>query len=246
MKNILFIFLLITLNSYIYDKIENFQLSADKEIEKEKPGLSKTISIKYFQKKILTFENKTKNAQLQVNIHSINCNIEVEPKENINNKINFNTYSIIINPAYQNITIEPILDEVDGEYIENYNQKNCYLSINSYYLNNSQPNLKIENKEENIIYFNHQKKFQISYEIKNITIENFFLMNLRFEDCQFSIDISYYINNHIKSTSKQANDSINIYLNSDFLLKNDKSVEAIGKMVQYILIFQIKLRINQV
>ena len=122
---------------------------------------------------------------MQVNIHSINCNIEVEPKENINNKINFNTYSIIINPADQNITIEPILDEVDGEYIENYNQKNCYLSINSYYLNNSQPKLKIENKEENIIYFNHQKKFQISYEIKNITNENFFLMNLRFEDCQF-------------------------------------------------------------
>ena len=229
MKNILFIFLLITLNSYIYDKIENFQLSADKEIEKEKPGLSKTISIKYFQKKILTFENKTKNAQLQVNIHSINCNIEVEPKENINNKINFNTYSIIINPADQNITIEPILDEVDGEYIENYNQKNCYLSINSYYLNNSQPNLKIENKEENIIYFNHQKKFQISYEIKNITNENFFLMNLRFEDCQFSIDISYYINNQIKSTSKQANDSINIYLNSDFLTNINESAKAIGQ-----------------
>ena len=229
MKNILFIFLLITLNSYIYDKIENFQLSADKEIEKEKPGLSKTISIKYFQKKILTFENKTKNAQLQVNIHSINCNIEVEPKENINNKINFNTYSIIINPADQNITIEPILDEVDGEYIENYNQKNCYLSINSYYLNNSQPKLKIENKEENIIYFNHQKKFQISYEIKNITNENFFLMNLRFEDCQFSIDISYYINNQIKSTSKQANDSINIYLNSDFLTNINESAKAIGQ-----------------
>ena len=229
MKNILFIFLLITLNSYIYEKIENFQLSADKEIEKEKPGLSKTISIKYFQKKILTFENKTKNAQLQVNIHSINCNIEVEPKENINNKINFNTYSIIINPADQNITIEPILDEVDGEYIENYNQKNCYLSINSYYLNNSQPKLKIENKEENIIYFNHQKKFQISYEIKNITNENFFLMNLRFEDCQFSIDISYYINNQIKSTSKQANDSINIYLNSDFLTNINESAKAIGQ-----------------
>ena len=229
MKNILFIFLLITLNSYIYDKIENFQLSADKEIEKEKPGLSKTISIKYFQKKILTFENKTENAQLQVNIHSINCNIEVEPKENINNKINFNTYSIIINPADQNITIEPILDEVDGEYIENYNQKNCYLSINSYYLNNSQPKLKIENKEENIIYFNHQKKFQISYEIKNITNENFFLMNLRFEDCQFSIDISYYINNQIKSTSKQANDSINIYLNSDFLTNINESAKAIGQ-----------------
>ena len=229
MKNILFIFLLITLNSYIYDKIENFQLSADKEIEKEKPGLSKTISIKYFQKKILTFENKTKNAQLQVNIHSINCNIEVEPKENINNKINFNTYSIIINPADQNITIEPILDEVDGEYIENYNQKNCYLSINSYYLNNSQPKLKIENKEENIIYFNHQKKFQISYEIKNITNENFFLMNLLFEDCQFSIDISYYINNQIKSTSKQANDSINIYLNSDFLTNINESAKAIGQ-----------------
>ena len=229
MKNILFIFLLITLNSYIYEKIENFQLSADKEIEKEKPGLSKTISIKYFQKKILTFENKTENAQLQVNIHSINCNIEVEPKENINNKINFNTYSIIINPADQNITIEPILDEVDGEYIENYNQKNCYLSINSYYLNNSQPKLKIENKEENIIYFNHQKKFQISYEIKNITNENFFLMNLRFEDCQFSIDISYYINNQIKSTSKQANDSINIYLNSDFLTNINESAKAIGQ-----------------
>ena len=229
MKNILFIFLLITLNSYIYDKNENFELSADKEIEKEKPGLSKTISIKYFQKKILTFENKTENAQLQVNIHSINCNIKVEPKENINNKINFNTYSIIINPADQNITIEPILDEVDGEYIENYNQKNCYLSINSYYLNNSQPKLKIENKEENIIYFNHQKKFQISYEIKNITNENFFLMNLRFEDCQFSIDISYYINNQIKSTSKQANDSINIYLNSDFLTNINESAKAIGQ-----------------
>ena len=167
---------------------------------------------------------------MQVNIHSINCNININSEGNTVNKININTYYLLINPANENINIEPIKDIEDGEYKENYGEKNCYLSINSYFLNNSEIKLQIENKEDNIIYYNHSKYnlFQISYEIKDIKNDSFILLNLRFEDNPFSINISYFLHNTFIKTISNIN-STNIYLNSDFLLKNDKSVEAIGQ-----------------
>ena len=232
MRKNLYILFITIINSLFYNKNENTILLTEDENKKEKPGFSKTISIKYFQKKILFFENKLENDLLQVNIHSINCNINVEPQGNIKKQINLNTYSIEINPLNENITIQSIPDQINGKYIENYDEKNCYLSINSYYFNDSQPKLRIEKKDENIIYFNHSKfdLFQISYEIKDIAIDSFISLNFRFEDKPFSINISYFIDNiQINSISKQINNSTNIYLSSDFLLKNDKSVEAIGQ-----------------
>ena len=154
MVKIILIFLLITIKSFLYDETNAISTECLNNITIN-PGHSKTYNIKYFQTTILNFENidnEAKNDSLRLNIHSINCNIEVN--YNIDNikKINLNTYSILINSTDDSINIEPTPDKIDGEYKENYQEKNCYLSINSYFLTNEQPNLKIENKEENIFY----------------------------------------------------------------------------------------------
>ena len=233
MEKILLILLLTIIKSYLYDQSYIFQklLEDNEDFEKKffEPGVSKTFPIKYFQQTKLSF-NHIKNDSLQVNIHSINCNININSEGNTVNKININTYYLLINPPNESINIEPIKDIEDGEYKENYGEKNCYLSINSYFLNNSEIKLQIENKEDNIIYYNHSKYnlFQISYEIKDIKNDSFILLNLRFEDNPFSINISYFLHNTFIKTISNIN-STNIYLNSDFLLKNDKSVEAIGQ-----------------
>ena len=210
MKTILLIFLLIIINSYLYDQSYIFQkLLEDNDDFEEKffePGVSKTFPIKYFQQTKLSF-NHIKNDSLQVNIHSINCNININSEGNIVNKININTYYLLINPANESINIEPIKDIENGEYKENYGEKNCYLSINSYFLNNSEIKLQIENKEDNIICYNHSKYnlFQISYEIKDIKNDSFILLNLRFEDNPFSINISYFLHNTFIKTISNIN-----------------------------------------
>ena len=198
-------------------------------------GLSKTYYIKYSQITNLSFNienNERKNELLQVNIHSINCNIKVNPKEKIINQTYFSTYSFQINPENENITIEPEIDKIDGEYKENYEKKYCYLSINSYFNDESQSNLKIENKEDNFFYLNSKKNElpNIFYEIKSISDDSFISLKFQFKDSDFSINISYYIDDKfIKSSSKDISNSTNIYLNSDFLIKNEKSIVAIGK-----------------
>ena len=156
---------------------------------------------KYFHKTNLNFKNNGENSSLQVNIHSINCYIEADTQGEIINEINLNTYSIIINASNESITIEPVFDKLDGKYKENYERKNCYLSINSYFLDYSLQKLKIENKEENIFYLSrlHPDLFNISYEIKNISNNSFILLNFRFKDAKYRIDI--YFDNYNNETN---------------------------------------------
>ena len=96
MKKILMSLLLITIKSFLYDNSDDIPQLL-KEYETIEPCLSKTYYVKYFQITNLSFKkniNQDKNNSLQVNIHSINCNIEINPqlKGKIINQINFNTY----------------------------------------------------------------------------------------------------------------------------------------------------------
>ena len=233
MKKILLTFLFITIQSFLNDKDDNFPILLLNNIN-IKIGLAKTYSINYFEKTNIIFSNENnQNDSLQVNIHSINCNININTQGEIINDINLNTFSIIIDePLNQNIVLEPIPDIINGKYKENYEKKYCYLSINSYYLDNSIQKLIIENNDENIFYLNdfNYNLSNIIYEIKDISNESFIFLNFHFKDSQFLINVSYHIDDKlINSICKNISNSTNIYLNSDFLFNGDKSIDDNGK-----------------
>ena len=233
MEKILLTFLFITVQSIFNEKNDNFPISL-LDNTSIKIGLSKTYFIKYFETTNIFFPKEDdNNDSLQVNIHSINCNIKLNSPGQIINDINLNIYSIIIDePLNQKISLEPIPDIINGKYKENYEKKYCYLSINSYFLNNTKQKLIIENKEENIFYLNsfNYDLSNIIFEIKNISNESFIFLNFHFKDSQFLINIDYFSDNGVNNTiSKNISNSTNIYINSDFLLDNTKLIENIGK-----------------
>ena len=139
--------------------------------------------------------NNTEMSRLQINIHSINCNIDVEPKEKIEDSVNLNIYSIIITDN-STISIKPIMDIVDGRHKENYQVKECPIIINSYYIG-EKSKLEIENKEVNIFKLNESiTSFNISYEIKNLTNNSFVSLYFKFEETPLLIKINYSNSNN--------------------------------------------------
>ena len=200
MSNILLIFHFIFHLSYcfknnnnlideLYDKdcisVNNGNINSlkDKDIIPIEPGISKTYFINYLKDTIFNF-NISEQDTLQINIHSINCNIKLDFIVNLINQINLNTFSIEINSTNNNITIFPLIDIIEGEYKENYEQKSCPLSINSYLINNSQSQsqLKIENKEKNIFYLSYLNPLNISYNIKEILNNSFITLSFQFNE----------------------------------------------------------------
>ena len=188
------------------------------------PGISRKFFIKYEETNFKL--NIPTGSDLQINIRSINCYIEIKPKENIIDHMNYNIYSLKVNSTNDIITITPLKDKIKGEYKENYEIKFCPLIINSYYIKkNSEKELNvlnIDNNEENIFYLNpsiYNESLNISYFIKNITINSFVSLNFNFKDAPFLINISY-INNKKETNllSRNINNSSYIFLNSDFLL----------------------------
>ena len=113
------------------------------------------------------------NKDLLINIHSINCNIEIEPEEAITKKINLNLFYLILSPNINQISVTPIKDIIDGVDKENYEIKKCPLTINSYFVSDNSPlKLKIENKEENFLYFDaslYIDIFRIFYDVKDLS-----------------------------------------------------------------------------
>ena len=208
---------------------------AKENIEKitQKPGISKTLPIKYFQtSKFIFSKSERKDDLIQVNIYPINCNINANTESGKLEEIALSIFSVQINRTNETISITPINDVIRGKISQNYAKKNCYLSINSYFLNDSQSELEIDNKEENAIYLKNSdcNIFQISYEIKEKSDDNFLYLNFKFEDNSFNINISYFIGEIIKnSTQKNIDNSTSIYLSSDFLVDNDQSIEVIAE-----------------
>ena len=217
LKIFVFCLVIFVKSEYISQNIQEFNIE---------PLISKKYSIDYFQRSKFIFSKiGNENEPLQVNIHSINCNIEIISKVNITNKKNFNTYSIKINPTHESIDIEPIFDMEYGEYKLNYEKIKCYLSLNSYFLHDSPQNLTIDNNEENILYFeNSLSIINISYQLKDVSTDNFIALYCGFEESEFQIEVFHFVDNHIKELKKQTiNNSTYIYLNSDLLFNKDES-----------------------
>ena len=232
MLKILFCFFILLVkmkNSYElnYDIIE----TKDEEIE---AGISKTYFLDFNVKKKFIF-NIEKDSLLQINIFTINCNIDIEPKNKTIYQMNLNIYSLELDSNKNNITVTPLIDIVDGVYKENYEQKHCPLVINSYYiLNSTKQKLNIDNKNENFFYFNssiNNDIYNISYNIKKISNNSFISLSFRLQDIPFLVNISY-INNkkQEKSISKYVNGSTFIYLDSEFLLYDKKNLENNGTL----------------
>ena len=217
LKIFVFCLVIFVKSEYISQNIQEFNIE---------PLISKKYSIDYFQRSKFIFSKiGNENEPLQVNIHSINCNIEIISKVNITNNKNFNTYSIKINPTHESIDIEPIFDMEYGEYKLNYEKIKCYLSLNSYFLHDSPQNLTIDNNEENILYFeNSLSIINISYQLKDVSTDNFIALYCGFEESEFQIEVFHFVDNHIKELKKQTiNNSTYIYLNSDLLFNKDES-----------------------
>ena len=159
---------------------------------------------------------------VQVNIHGINCNFQLDYTGELINKINLDTYSIIIESNNNEITINPLLDVIDGQFKENYQEKYCPISINSYFINDQSPQIKIENEEDNIFYLDNSKYdlLNISYVIKEVSFDSFATLSFIFsQKSHLNINITYKNNkNQINNTIENTMNTTNIFLNSEFFL----------------------------
>ena len=198
--------------------IEQFDQSLIKTV---KLGLSQTFQIEY-KNETNFFFNIEDNYTYRVNIHSINCNFEIDFKGEIIKQINLDTYTLKLNRINNNITLKPLIDISEGKETENYNEKKCHLIINS--MNEDKPEIEIENKEDTFFFFElkDSNSLNISYKIKEVTDDSFAALSFHFnEKCDFLIDI--YNNNDgnpIIIKSKKIYNSTYIYLKSDIIKKN--------------------------
>ena len=163
-KILLFISLILyhvnCLNDYYENIVQNEILNITLDLQ-----ISKTLPIEYKKQTNFIFKIEDENTDTyRVNIHSIDCNIEIDFKgEKIAQK-NIDTYSLRVNAINKNILVKPLIDKVDGIEKENYDQKICHIIINS--INENQPEINIENNENTIFYFEKDEILIISYEKK--------------------------------------------------------------------------------
>ena len=218
-KNIIVILLLFCQVECIDVSNENFVQIIDEDKKTLEVGISTIYSIEFKKSTNFTF-NIDNDDIYQINIHSINCNIEINYKGEIINQINLDTYSLRIKNRTKSIIINPLIDKIDGKEKENYELKRCYLSINSF--NENQPKVKIENRDETMFFFesNNSNPINLIYELKEISNDNFIALFFQFnENCNFSINIKSNIDNQNPLISKIISNSTYLYLSSD-IIKN--------------------------
>ena len=220
MSKLLIVFLLFLykvqclINNQISDLLnENFNQTIE-------IGVSHTYTIEYNKDTVFIVDIQDSDINsYQINIHSINCDFEINSDVKILNQINLDTYSLEINKDSKNIIIRPLIEYTNREEKENYEQKKCHLSINS--INENLPELKIDNKQDSFFYFKSENniKLNISYEIEELSNDSFVALFFRFnENSDFSIDIYLGQNNLI---TKNISNSSYIFLDSDILESND-------------------------
>ena len=141
---LILIFLIICRINCINIYNENPDILEDISHKTFKIGFSQTFPIDYRTSLNTTLDIEN-DKTYQINIHSINCNIALEFYGEIINHINLNTYSIKMNEVNKSFTIRPLIDIIDGEEKENYDQEKCYVSINGF--DEIQPEVKIEIKK---------------------------------------------------------------------------------------------------
>ena len=230
MSIILFFILLLFIKENNSHEIKDNTINEENRIYPEK---SKTYFLDYQDKADfpLHFEGES---YLQINIHSINCKIEVsleEGKVDLKDIYNFELYYLIVNSTAKNITIKPKIDTIDGLEIENYKLKKCPLTINSYFISKDKlPNLEIENKEENFFYFNssiYNEVLHTTYNKTKITDDSFVALYFRFEEANFIIRVNNS-NNDKPIEIKNINSSTYIYLNNTFLLNDNNNYSILA------------------
>ena len=235
MPKIIFVLLLFFIKEYYsFEANGNSEKEANMSISS---GISQKFDLSYLTETNFYFKEEIlENSELQINIHSINCKIEVSSDEEILiNKISLELYYLIVTSNASNFSILPLADKENGEYKENYGAKECPVIINSYYVsNNTKQNLQIDNKEENFIFFDasiYDNTFHISYDVNKVSKNSFISLFFRYEsEASFDIDITYTNRNNSNSTSKIIEKTSFIYLNSEFLLydNDDKGTLSIN------------------
>ena len=214
MSNLIIILLL------LFIKLNNSQ--TDKGDNKIEPGNSQIFFLDYREDYQRNFElNIDKHSKLQINIHSINCYIQIAPipEVEIIRSTNLNFYSLIANSSIKNLKINPLKDMVEGKPKENYDAKKCPISINSYYISGVESKLTINNNEGSVFYFTpsiHRDILHVSYNIKKKSKNNFIALHFKFEDAPFLIKITYS-KNKSEPIVKKITESTFIYLDSEFL-----------------------------
>ena len=216
---VLFIFFLFQHSTCLNTHMEiNNTINEKDTININDIGYSTTQFIKYKKDTELSFkidDDKT----YQINIRSINCNIKIDFQGEIINKINLDNYSLKMNKNHSSVVIKPIIDTIDGEEKENYEHKSCPLSISS--INENKSELKIENKTDTFFFFGNSSInfLNISYEIKEISNDNFAALFFQFnEKSHFLINVFYKNEtNQVNIISKNIYESTYIFLNSETL-----------------------------
>ena len=193
------------INYEIEDKISDKEIKEGFSLEYNnttiKPGIADTHYFLYHKSTNIIFEIKDKEF-IQVNIHAINCNFELEFNGTMMKQFNLNSYSFIISSENNSTIITPLLDVIDGQYKENYAKKKCPLSINSYVLNTdlSETELKIENNEESYFYLVPEKYnlLKLSYEIKEISEKSYVGLFFQYNE-KITQTIFHFISTYIQS-----------------------------------------------
>jgi len=197
MAKIIFVLLLFFIKEYYsFEANGNSEKEANMSISS---GISQKFNLSYLTETNFYFKEEIlENSELQINIHSINCKIEVSSdEEKLINKINLELYFLIVTSKASNFSISPLADKENGEYKENYGAKECPVIINSYYISGgTQQNLQIDNKEENFLFFDssiYNNTFHISYEVNKVSKNSFISLFFRYEsEASFDIDITYF------------------------------------------------------
>ena len=220
MLNILFLFLFLFSKVNFIDNSNVFsQKLKENYLFRPEKGLSQTFLLKYKKDTNLIFDIND-NETYQINIHSINCNIKIDFNGEIINQINYDTFTVKMDSDNNKITIKPIIDIINGEEKENYENKSCPLSINS--INENKPELRIENKSDIFFYFQKSKfdLLNISYEIEEIVNDSFIALLFQFDKgSDFLINTTYKSDKcQTNLISKAIQNSSYIYLNTKILL----------------------------
>ena len=224
MSNVTFILFL------LFIKLNNSQ--TNKNDDEIVPGNSQIFFLDYRDDNQRTFELDINNSsELQINIRSINCYIQIDTISNaeiISSSTNLNFYSLIANSSTNQLIIKPLKDMAEGKPKENYDVKTCPVSINSYYISDSKPKLTIANNEESVIYL-YKNIFQITYDIKKNSKNNFVALHFKFEENPFLINITYS-KNPSNPIIKDITESTFIYLDSKFLSNESTNNDDNGNL----------------
>ena len=219
----------------------NCQLEQENNIAIEiEPKEVKIIYLNFKKRNKISFKNITEEDDLLVNFRSIDCDFRIIIKNNENNIVKNNIFSILLQNIELNnerLYIEPIISS--GNLDKNNEFKTCPLVINSVYKNKYK--LNIEKKVYMAFNFNENLPYIVlSYKIKNL--------NDGFTTLSFIPDGNYIFdviinNNEIK---KNISNSSNIFLENSKLNNNKLTIKItlnnqnkLGANYESVLIFKL-------